>query len=1117
VEPDLWELSEDGNADDEVAAIIQLGRDTVLPKNVRVITQFGDMITIRTNRSNLLKLSSAPEIVDIASGATYVGPDLEMDVVTSPELSSDEITPSDIRRPEGEGATGRGVVVGVIDWGFDFAHPDFRKPDGTTRMLALWDQRGGKLPTSPQPFGYGVVHDRAAINAALKQKDPYAALGYHPADADTGIGCHGTHVLSIAAGSGGKDSPSGIAPEADLVVVHNAPWNEVESGRLGDSVTIFEGVDFISQAAHERPWVVNMSMGRHGEEHKGLSALEKGLDAAIRSASGRAVCLSAGNYFNKRIHASGQLRPTQERTLVWHILEGKPTNNQLEFWYSWQDKFELSVRSPDGSISARAGIGDRAKFMVDGKEVGNIYHRSQELNALDNHIVLYLYDNAPTGEWVITLSGVDVIDGRYHAWVERDVSCPKCQSRLRAEDADPKYTTGTICNGRRTLAVGAYDKHDPEMRLGAFSSAGPTADGRLKPDLCAPGVSVLAARSAPRDATKQVPLLTRMSGTSMAAPHVTGTVALMFQVAPRRLRIEETHNLLLRSSSKVALPDELPERIGIGFLDVQAAVEAARKVSSSGATFKQTTVQSKSATAVRRPEAELRVEADGATEVAGDGVPELVEGRAEVDSEDASLVPYHNTFHRIANDITGAFEGGRTGTLNLYDLGVISYGKHQATLHSGTLTGIIKRFTELSSSAVSVKLATYLDRVQRRDESLRESTEFISLLRDAAKEPEMDQAQNEEFSRQYWKPAKERAARSNIRSALGHAIFYDTRIQGGLDHLVKLAETKLGGKAGDSLNGKVISEFDMLRVFVEERIAWNLGLSANQIKNAAVLIKSAEELEGAAVTDPERAEQLKQQAAGLRSKGRQLAANGAALKLSSTRTRGPSFTALVGSGDLDLFGGDSGKIYLAGKPGVVIAALTPNATIDAEAVAEIAWPGHAGGGAEGDFASYESDWLREDQPLMKLTPEAVLYRLSPDASERDCLTMCDGRRASAEEVFRAFLQPGGRLRGKLEQKLELVALPGQPLPGVLREADILLRCWVGTTALSCVIALPTLMDCETLLSRGLVPETLADGKFAVVIEPGAFPRATSRGFTRQVVGEDGKMPKDQMLLRPRMV
>src|SRR5262249_7568643 len=149
-----------------------------------------------------------------------------------------------------------------------------------------------------------------------------------------------------------------------------------------------------------------------------------------------------------RIHASGQLRPTQERTFVWEINEKDPTYNELEVWYSWQDKFEVAVRSPDQSLAARVKVGERAKLMVSGKEVGNVYHRGQEPNNFDNHVHVFLYREAPVGAWEVTLFGTDVIDGRFHAWIERDVGCPKCQSHFRAEDADPRSTTGTICNGR---------------------------------------------------------------------------------------------------------------------------------------------------------------------------------------------------------------------------------------------------------------------------------------------------------------------------------------------------------------------------------------------------------------------------------------------------------------------------------------------------------------------------------------------------------------------------------------------------------------------------------------------------------------------------------------------
>lgn len=321
-------------------------------------------------------------------------------------------------------------------------------------------------------------------------------------------------------------------------------------------------------------------MGRHGEHHDGLTPAEQGLDAALRSAPGGCIVQSCGNYFQSRIHASGQLRPAEKRTLVWEIEDADVTPNKLEVWYEGRDVFDVEIRSPDGSISAHAALGERASLTADGRDIGTVYHRASEPNTLDNDIEIILYRGGPTGPWELTLIGKDVVDGRFHCWIERDSVCPPCQSRFRSEDAVPSYTTGTICNGLRTIAVGAYNPHSPERELAPFSSCGPTRDDRVKPDLIAPGASILAARSAPRGPRAEVPPWTLMSGTSMAAPHVTGAAALMFEAAKRPLRIEETRNLLLANTERVRGPEEVLDRVGSGYLDITRAVEAARKMKS---------------------------------------------------------------------------------------------------------------------------------------------------------------------------------------------------------------------------------------------------------------------------------------------------------------------------------------------------------------------------------------------------------------------------------------------------------------------------------------------------------------------------------------------------------
>ncbi|HEX6749580.1 MAG TPA: S8 family serine peptidase [Longimicrobium sp.] len=577
MDPRLWELLRAGEATDEVPAILRLRGGAPLPPGVRQVARFGDIATVRLPRGQIPRVREE-EGVGSLKAASPVGPERPRRERRHRDTGGDDDDEAEgggPRRPDVP-ETGRGTIVAVGDWGFDFAHPDFRNADGSTRVAALWDQRSRPGAAPPQPYGYGVVHTREAIDRALRSSDPYAALGYHPADADSGgTGTHGTHVLGIAAGNGRGGGPVGVAPEAGLVLVHMDTSGADGSGTLGDSVTLLEAVDFVRRTAAGKPWVLNLSMGRHAGPHDGLTLVEQGLDAALAE-PGCAIVQSAGNYHDAAAHTTGELRPGETQTLEWQVEEGDVTPNELELWYPTRDRLVAEVVAPDGTRSGPVRQGEQRDLSAGQRVVGRVYHRANDPNNLDHLVNVFLDARAPAGTWRVAVTGEDVVDGRWHAWVERDAACAGCQSRFRPDTAVRATTTGSICGPFHTLAVGAYDAGSPTGELGRFSSAGPTRDGRQKPDLVAPGVSILAARSAPREGA--APLLTRKSGTSMAAPHVTGTVALMFEAAGRPLEIHETRRLLLTTTAP-APPERRAERsrIGSGYLDSAAAVRAARE------------------------------------------------------------------------------------------------------------------------------------------------------------------------------------------------------------------------------------------------------------------------------------------------------------------------------------------------------------------------------------------------------------------------------------------------------------------------------------------------------------------------------------------------------------
>jgi len=267
MDPNLWELYLEGDASDEVMAILRLNDKGALPPGVRIVAQFGVIATCRIRRGDILRVRALPEIFSLKA------PDPVVADAIDEGAEEIEIGPADVRRPDALIERGKGIVVGVIDWGLDFGHPNFRNADGTTRILALWDQQDERGQSGRNRYGYGRIHERRELDLALASRDPYQALGYDPADFDPQLaGMHGTHVCDIAAGNG-TVGPSGIAPDADLVFVHLAARTGGFSG-LGDSVTLLEAIDFVRATAGDRPCVINLSMGNMGGPHDGTTLVE---------------------------------------------------------------------------------------------------------------------------------------------------------------------------------------------------------------------------------------------------------------------------------------------------------------------------------------------------------------------------------------------------------------------------------------------------------------------------------------------------------------------------------------------------------------------------------------------------------------------------------------------------------------------------------------------------------------------------------------------------------------------------------------------------------------------------------------------------------------------------
>ena len=474
--------------------------------------------------------------------------------------------------------TGKGVIVGVVDAGFDYTHPAFRHPDdGSLRIVRVWEQGTASFEgcQAPAHYGYGVEMTRSAD--ILR------------AQADADINSHGTHVAAIAAGSDSymEGAWQGTAPGADIVLVS-----------LDQSVTtqadITNAVKYIFDYATEvgKPCVVNLSLGNHDGPHDGTSFFDRMADGM--QGPGRLIVGAAGNHQKDAFHLCRTFQSAGDAPLRTFLsFKSSPSRDShggmVQLWaekgmelevelaaYSFFQKKEVvtaTVYPAEGVQSVKLGSYATGTLEV-ASEVNplngklNVVIRSALTSVRNNYAVALTVRPKGAGT-------VDVwADNTWLALDDRDV-----EGFTRPTDASTIAEIGGT--GQRILTVGAYvtrnDFQTPSLsgtldetvgQLGSFSSQGPTADGRVKPEVTAPGCYIISALSAyDASGTKQVAFTAQqddqvweygyMQGTSMSAPFVTGVVATWLEANPQ-LTPEQLKDIVASTARRDAFTGEIP-------------------------------------------------------------------------------------------------------------------------------------------------------------------------------------------------------------------------------------------------------------------------------------------------------------------------------------------------------------------------------------------------------------------------------------------------------------------------------------------------------------------------------------------------------------------------------
>lgn len=403
--------------------------------------------------------------------------------------------------------TGRGVLIGVIDSGIDYANPVFRNADGTTRIRNLWDQSLSERP--PEGYVIGTEYTSEQINEALRQPTMQERRQIVPSQDISG---HGTAVAGVAAGN--SDDYRGVAYESELIVVK---LGIPKLDGFPRTTELMQGIDYVVRKAleYQMPVAINISFGNTYGAHDGNSLLEQFIqDIANRWKS--VICIGTGNEGNTAGHTAGVLNDSEEVVIELSVQENETALN-VQIWKAYYDVMDISLESPSGvRVGPIQEILGSQRFRI-GQTDLLLYYGEPSPYTIDQEIYIDFLprtDYISSGIWRIILTPREIVSGNYALWLPSENVLNEGTGFLLPSVQGSLTIPSTAF---RTIGVGAYNAET--MTYADFSGRGSGA--RIKPDLVAPGVDILAP--IPGGGFGE------FSGTSFATPFVTGSAALLMQ------------------------------------------------------------------------------------------------------------------------------------------------------------------------------------------------------------------------------------------------------------------------------------------------------------------------------------------------------------------------------------------------------------------------------------------------------------------------------------------------------------------------------------------------------------------------------------------------------------
>jgi len=498
---------------------------------------------------------------------------------------------------------GSDVIVGVIDEGFDFTHPTFRDTNGDSRVSRVLIQ-GDNSGVNPNGYNYGSEYV-GGTQILAKQSD-------------TSDKSHGTHVTGIATGSGidgGSEIFKGVAYKSQIVLVsYNLP---IDQTGPNTNINVIDALNYLVNYANSvnKPLVINMSFGTHFGPHDGSSILDQEIDNLV--GEGVIIVGAAGNEGSKKIHMSSDFNISE--TKFYFVENNENQSTIIDIWGNANEDFNFSFNIYN-TISDQwidilpfyinTNVADQGQEslndIIDNDQWSISYVVTNELNQKPR--VLFNIDfsgDLSLNDGDIFVLEVNAENTSINSWCTSPGFTSEFENYgyTNVIDGDNNITLREIGGtANEIITVGAYtsknnyydffgNNHNVNFfttvgEIAPFSSLGSTVDGRMKPDVTAPGNTIVSSVSSfdtnyiassssvvngVTDGSQEWWYAT-LEGTSMAAPVVTGIIALWLQANPS-LTPNDIKQLLENTSIQDSFTGTSANNIwGIGKIDALAGM-----------------------------------------------------------------------------------------------------------------------------------------------------------------------------------------------------------------------------------------------------------------------------------------------------------------------------------------------------------------------------------------------------------------------------------------------------------------------------------------------------------------------------------------------------------------